>query len=123
MAHKRKPRKPANPYGYINFPKHGPPEKRMFRLSAVKEEQELQVVNDFVQRLHNLRPSFSVCEIVDLPEADHDFLLRTEAGDITLQLTEIPERDYTISISQEEYNSGKYPQFSCEREWCGPPSR
>jgi len=108
---KKKPRKPTTSYGYVNFPKQGPVEKRMFQLSNDKKTQERQVIEDYVNRLSNIRDDVSVIEIVDLPEADHDFLLRTETGQITVELTEIPERDYTIKITEEEYSSCRYHTF------------
>lgn len=108
---KKRPRKPTTPYGYIEFPQDGPVEKRMFSLSTHKKKQEKEVVEAFVGNLVNIRKDISVLNIVDLNEADHDFLVRTKTADITVQLTEIPLRDYAIEISAEEYNSGKYRSF------------
>ena len=43
-----------------------------------------------------------------LPEADHDFRLDTSEGPITVQLTELVEREYAKPISMNEQRHGKH---------------
>jgi len=108
---KRKPKKPTEPFGYISFGKNGAVSKHMFELSQEKEEQEIGAVEKFIDGINQLSDYPNVNGFDKLPEADHDFTLDTSAGSITVQLTELVERDYAKPISKQEYNEGKYHDF------------
>lgn len=105
---KKKPEKPTEPYGYISFGKDGKVEKKMFMLSKVKEHQERGVIESFSSYFPNDFSEHEIQCIEDLPEADQDFVLKTNLGSISVQLTEIVEREYAFKISIEDYDSGKY---------------
>ena len=108
---KMKPSKPTQPYGVIHFSKSGKVKKEMFELSGEKEKQELGVAQVFVQGLKKRDSSINEVEIRDLPECDHDFILKSESFEVTLQITEIPERRYVSEISKEEYDSGIHSSY------------
>ncbi len=106
-----KPRKPTETFGYINFGKNGAVRKQMFTLSSQKEEQETEAVQYFVNGINDAQLGFQINKINKLPENDQDFRLETSIGPIMVQLTELVERDFTIEISRDEYNSSRYNQF------------
>ena len=108
MPKHKKPRKPTQPYGYVAFAKTGHVTKHMFKLSDIKDVQEREVADKFVQQIMTQYPDIKINGVDSLSEADHDFLLHTNHGKITLQVTEIPEKDYTFPISEEEYKSGRH---------------
>ena len=108
---KRKPKKPTEPFGYISFGKNGAVSKHMSELPQEKEEQEIGAVERFIDGINQLSDCPNVNGFDKLPEADHDFTLDTSAGSITVQLTELVERDYAKPISKQEYNEGKYHDF------------
>jgi hypothetical protein len=108
---KRKPKKPTEPFGYISFGKNGAVSKHIFELSHEKEDQEIGAVERFIGGLNQLSDYPNVNGFDKLPEADHDFTLDTSAGSITVQLTELVERDYAKPISKQEYNEGKCHDF------------
>ena len=94
---KMKPSKPTQPYGVINFSKSGKVKKEMFVLSGEKEKQELGVAQVFVQGLKKRDSSINEVEIRDLPECDHDFILKSESFEVTLQIDSLslfPKRSY-----------------------------
>jgi hypothetical protein len=111
MPKRKKPRKPTQPYGYVAFAKTGRVTKHTFKLSDIKDIQEREVADKFVQQIMTQHPDVKIHGVKALSEADHDFLLHTNHGKITLQVTEIPERDYTFPISEEEYKSGRHKSF------------
>ena len=108
---KGKPRKPTEPFGHIAFGKDGSVTKRMDELSSDKDEQEGGAIHRFAERLRDSLPSLVIEGLTPLSQADHDFLLRTSAGDVTVQLTELVERDYARPISAEEYNRGVFQEY------------
>lgn len=108
---KKKPSKPTQPYGVFNFSKSGKVKQEIFELSDEKEKQELGVAQVFVQGLKKRESSFNEVEIRDLPECDHDFILKSESFEVTLQITEIPERRYVLEIPKEEYDSGVHSSY------------
>lgn len=108
---KRKPAKPTDPFGHFLFSKSGKVTKVENKLSSDKDLQERGVAEIFVDGLKNHHPEIQVTEVVDLPENDHDVLLKTINGPITLQITEIRMREYAHPITKEEYNSGKYRKY------------
>ena len=107
----RKPRKPTGPYGYIAFSKNGKAKKQVFQLSHDKEEQEVGVIEHFLSTLSTSDPGFKIIGHEQLPEADQDFVLRCDEGEIYVQVTEIVEREYAFPISKAEYNAGYYSHF------------
>ena len=113
----KKPRKPTQPYGYVAFAKTGRVTKHMFKLSDVKDIQEREVTEKFVQQIMTQYPDIKINVVDSLSEADQDFLLHTNHGKITLQVTEIPERDFTFRISEEEYKSRRHLASGGIRAW------
>lgn len=83
----------------------------MFQLSGDKELQERGVIDSLSAHFPNDIDDLEIRGVKDLPEADHDFILETNRGNITVQLTEIVERDYTSTISRAEYDSGRYSEY------------
>jgi hypothetical protein len=108
MPKRKKPHKPTQHYGYVAFAKTGRVTKHMFKLSDIKDIQEREVADRFVQQIMTQHPDVNIKGVDALPEADQDFLLHTNHGKITLQVTEIPERDYIFPISEEEYKSRRH---------------
>lgn len=106
-----KSRKPTEPYGYIAFSKNGKVKKQMFQLSHDKEEQEVGVIEHFLKALPSKDPDLNIIGHEQLPEADQDFVLRCDEGEIYVQVTEIVEREYAFPISKAEYNAGHYSHF------------
>jgi len=80
----------------------------MYQLSEVKELQEREVAEEFVSRLLRIREFFEVHKIKNLKETDYDFLLDTSVGNISLQITEVVEREFAFQITKEEYDSEKF---------------
>jgi hypothetical protein len=111
MTRQKKPRKPTSAYGYISFAKDGKVEGHMFRLSSEKAIQEREVIESFISHFPNETDSVEILNISDLPEANQDFQFSTNHEDITVQLTEIVEREYAFKITQEEYDSGKFGHY------------
>lgn len=107
----KKPRKPTEPFGHINFGKDGSVSKHMFQLPSQKEEQETGAIQFFVEGIKDAQLGPHVYDIKKLPEADQDFLLNTSIGPVIVQLTELVEREFTNELSLDEYNSGRYNHF------------
>lgn len=98
------PKKPTQPYGYINFAKDGKVSKHMFQLSGDKAILEMEVASAFAESLANSEGVAT--EVRPLPENDHDFLLIKNNEKIEVQLTEVALREYTTKVSQEQYDNG-----------------
>ena len=109
------------------FSKDGKVRNRMHKLSSKKEQQETDVIENFLEALADSQIDIDIAGYYKLAEADQDFILKTEDGDILLQLTEIVERDYAFPITKSAYNSGKYSQFihkgNDETPWAIDPHR
>jgi hypothetical protein len=114
----KKPLKPTEAFGPINFGKDGSVKKQMLRLSSQKEDQEIEALEYFVQGLKDVHLGPVVFKIQKLPENDQDFCLYTSLGLVTVQLTELVERDFSKELSRYEYNSGRYNRFILH-----PPNR
>ncbi len=71
----------------------------MEELSDDKELQESGAIDCFLEGMKTVRPELEIERYEKLPEANHDFLLQTTVGPITIQLTEVVERDYVRQIS------------------------
>jgi hypothetical protein len=108
---KRKPPKPTEPFGHIAFGKDGSVAKHIDQLSTEKEDQEAGAMRIFLKSLGVSFPSLKIHRVQQLKEAGHDFVLQTSAGAITVQLTELVERDYARPITAEEYNRGRYREI------------
>lgn len=117
---KRKHRKPTEPFGYLAFGKNGTVRKHMSQLPDEKEPQEIAVMQRFVEGVSSLRSDLTICSFAPLPEADHDFRLITSKGDVTVQLTELVERDYAKTIAKEEYKIENY-QLYIQKEYGAMP--
>ena len=83
----------------------------MFQLSHDKEEQEVGVIEHFLKALPSKDSDLNIIGHEQLPEADQDFVLRCDEGEIYVQVTEIVEREYAFPISKAEYNAGHYSHF------------
>lgn len=106
-----KPRKPTEPFGHIAFGKNGSVTKQMSQLSQDKEEQEAGVMERFMNSFNQLPYQVKFTSYKQLSEADHDFEVVSNEGHITIQITELVERYYAKSISEEEYNKGIYDHY------------
>jgi len=100
---KNKPRKPTEPFGHVAFSKNGSVTKKMQKLSGDKESQESEVIGYFLSGIKKALPELEIVSFEKLPEADQDFLLQTKVGPITIQLTEIVERDYLGDVDHGEF--------------------
>ena len=76
MAKSNKPKKPTQSYGYLSFSKDGKVSKNMFSLSNDKDTQEYRVAEQFCEHLIHSGQLSADAEIVKLPEADHDFIIK-----------------------------------------------
>lgn len=83
----------------------------MFSLSNDKDTQEYRVAEQFCEHLIHSGQLSADAEIVKLPEADHDFIIKNIPNDITLQITEIVEREFTTELSMEKYKSGAHTSY------------
>jgi hypothetical protein len=103
------PKKPTNPFAYISFAKDGKTEKHVAVLSSIKDTQERQVADSFIAAYNATNPDTPLTFLKQLPENDHDFLLRdAEQRKIVLQLTELVDRAYMFPMSREEYDKGQW---------------
>jgi len=105
------PRKPTDPFGHIAFSKNGTVKKVMKKLSENKEQQEAGAINIFLEFMKTTRPELKINIDHKLPETDHDFLLKSTNGPITVQLTELVERDFTFQKSKDKYNKGEHREY------------
>ena len=108
---RKPPKKPTSPYGYVSFSPDGKVKKHSFQLSEVKEEQEEGVIQSFASHFPSDVNNLAIHGYLQLPEEDQDFLLNTSEGEITIQVTELVELEYTIEITKDEYDSGKYSNY------------
>lgn len=102
------PKKPSSPFGHISFAKTGAVRSHITSLSSDKPEQELQAAHRFVE-LHNAAyPLDQLTSLEQLPENDHDFRATKGNLPVTIQLTELVDREYTAPMSQQEYDGTKW---------------
>lgn len=116
------PRKPSEPYGYIDFSKSGKVEKHMELLSPHKPAQEKQVVESFVAAFNAEFPERRFKDCRALPENDHDFVLVGQDGEIDLQITELVSRAYTFGMTREEYDRAAW-MVAVQKEYGAQPLR
>ncbi len=108
---RKQPKKPTSPFGYISFAPDGKVTKHSFQLPDTKEAQEEGVIQSFISRYSSDLDNLTIHDYAQLPEADQDFLLDTSEGDITVQVTELVEREFAFQITKEEYDSGKHSTY------------
>lgn len=102
------PSKPTHPFGHIAFAKSGRVTKEMRQLSAVKEEQELQVAVGFVEGYNRLALGPEISSLRPLEQNDHDALALMGGLPLHLQVAELVQRVYTFEMTQEEYDAGTF---------------
>ena len=95
----KKPNKPTEPFGSVAFGKNGSVRKHITNLSSDKQTQENEVITLFLEGIQRIK---------QLPEAGQDFLLDTPLGEITIELTEIVDREFTFKPSDKPYRSGGF---------------
>ena len=105
------PRKPTDPFGHIAFSKNGSVKKVMKKLSENKEQQESGAMNIFLEFMKITRPELKMDIDHKLPEADHDFLLKSTNGPITVQLTELVEGDFIFQKAKGKNNKGEHREY------------
>jgi hypothetical protein len=108
---KHKPPKPTESFGHISFGKDGSVAKHIDTLPPYKEAQELAAIDFFKEGLKQRFPDFSICQIQQLPESGHDFLFDTSRGPITVQLTELVEREYARPLTRDEYGNSSHKEY------------
>lgn len=86
--------KPTDPYGYISFPKKGPIKRNIQKLSNLKPEQEMEVIEMFIKKMNSLGRELT--DLVQLPEDDFDFTTMEQSDHITIQLTELKKHEFTL---------------------------
>ena len=104
------PEKPTSPYGYIAFAADGSVKKEMFQLSSGKEAQESGALKTFVAGFNRLGGE-QISDLEPLPECGHDAKARVAGRCVTLQLTELVDREFTFQISREEYDADRFQHF------------
>lgn len=102
------PRKPTSPYGHLVFAKDGSVGRRMFQLSGDKKTQEEQVAQRFLELFGGYVLDEPVTNLRPLPENDHDFAVTVGGANVILQITELVDRMYTFSMTEEEYRAGRW---------------
>lgn len=103
------PKKPTLPFGHIAFSKDGRVSRRMFQLSTVKEEQELEAIGRFVERFNRIDEKRQISDLMQLSEADHDFSALVDGRRIEIQLTELVQHSYIFPMTDDEYREGRWP--------------
>ena len=113
MSHMRKknpPKKPTQTFGSMNFGKDGSVKPALNRLADVKEAQELQVVERFIERVNALDASIPVTLQAQLTEADQDFAVSIAGIAAELQLTELVDREFLESMTEDERRNGSWTE-------------
>ena len=104
------PQKPTQPFGYIAFAKSGSVTKHMDQLSGIKEDQELQVVVNFVDAYTRLQLGPSITNVRPLEQNNHDAIACMNGLPLQIQVTELVQRAYTFEMTQEEFDAGKFKE-------------
>jgi len=99
------PKKPAEPFGTINFGKDGSVTRNIQKLSHVKNEQELSVGQRFAAQLEGVGRTASFLR--QLPEYDHDFALVVDSHQVVVQAAEVTDRFFLRPLRETEYVEGK----------------
>lgn len=99
-------RKPTEPFGYIAFGKDGSVTPHIEKLPDHKAGQESEVGNRFAAGLSERYGKQYAAE--QLPEDDHDFILRFDDREVIVQATEIAGREYLRPLPVENYVGGKH---------------
>jgi len=86
-------------------------EEKMNRISCDTEESLSGIVEDFVTALKERNLCTGITGYKRRPEDGRVFVIDTKKGEISLQMAEITERDFTLPISRTEYDSGRYGHF------------
>ena len=71
----------------------------------------MDVLEDFMTALIERNLYTGITGYRKRPEDGQSFVINTKKGDISLQIAEIAERDFTFPISMVEYDSGRYRHF------------
>lgn len=116
------PKKPTEPFGYIDFSKSGQVDKHMELLSSDKPLQEQQVAQVFFAAYNEAHPEAPFKECRPLPENDHDFVLVGHDKEVDLQITELVSRAYTFEMTREEYDRRAW-KVATTKEYGGIPWR
>lgn len=104
----KKPKKPTEPTGTIQFSKDGKVTSKIFKLPDEKEPKEKRALEIFVQGYNKLSAEFQIEDFEQLSEYDQDFLLTVNEEKIEVQLTELVDRSFNIPLTEEEYLRGDY---------------
>jgi hypothetical protein len=102
------PKKPTEPFAYLNFSKSGRVSKHVTQLSDTKSEQEMQVGVRFVEGFNGLGNGRKIAQLRPLAEADQDFSAYVSGVPLQVQLTELVDRSYTFEMTMDEYNAGQF---------------
>lgn len=104
------PRKSTQPFGHIASHKNGKVESKVFQLSNVKERQEKQALEHFIQGFNDRSNNRQITQYSQLPENDQDFIISIDGSEVQVQLTELVDRTFTFPMSQEEYNGSAWTE-------------
>ncbi len=104
------PKKPTQPFGHIAFQKNGQVERKLFQLSDVKERQEGQALDKFIQAFNARGDKGRITYHSRLPENDQDFIIKLDGSAVHIQLTELVDRSFTFPMSLEEYNRSPWTE-------------
>lgn len=115
------PKKPTHTFGTINFSKDGKVRADFHRLSDDKPVQESEAFARFVETYNSSKSGGTLTVVRQLEESGQDFVASEFGIEIIIQLTELVDRTFTFEMTQEEYDSGKWPsavlRASGERPW------
>jgi hypothetical protein len=111
MKDKKPHQKPTKPFGVISFSKDGKVRPEITHLSNDKQTQELEAITIFVDHYNRDNPELMILGIEPLLESDHDFKIKIDSRNVFLQLTELTTHQYHVTITKDEYDSGKWKHF------------
>jgi hypothetical protein len=102
------PKKPTQPFGRLMFSKDGSVKRSMYHLSDVKDIQEREALERFVDTFNRFVCDPIITDIRQLPENDHDFVVKVSGITTHVQLTELVDRMFTFPMTEEEYQAGNW---------------
>jgi hypothetical protein len=101
-------RKPTQTFGDIAFSKDGKVTQHLTQLSEHKPTQELEALKNFIKLFNAIYPNRRITFIRQLEERNNDFIIKVDDKEIEIELSELVDRSFTVQMSQEEYDSGKW---------------
>jgi hypothetical protein len=113
------PEKPTRTFGRIAFGKDGKVRPLFSVLPSVKEQQERAAMDLFVDGFNECHAPRQITNVQQLPENDHDFLVKVNGRDTLIQLTELVDRSFTFAPADPAFGQCSGSTFM-QREPAGP---